>query len=246
MKRGTQLNKSNFFNYNITLEDTLSQSELEDLFYQFSIGDLKVREKLILANLRLVILVVHRFMAQFEYIVIRFMEIGFDEEDFFHVGVIGLMKAIDSFDLSRKVSFFTYASKCVTNELFMFIRKNKKNLGNFSLEEPIFYHQGENSFLLCDTLIDDHIDFVFDYERKEANIEVRQLLSSLSDIERTIVMLYYGFYSDKLYTQKEIADIMNISQSYISRILQRALKKLRIKMKINDSVCMKRRELVKK
>lgn len=194
----------------------LSDDEIRSLYERMVLGDVKAREKLIVGNLGLV-----NFMLDK-------CEIAYHEtEDLFECGIIGLIKAVDTFDVKRDIKFISYAGKCIANEIYMYCRYNNKHLNVDKLERVISVDKRGNRLLLGDTLVDDNIDLFDDLERECEFNEIDFALSELHDNWRYINLLYYGFSDGKCYSQEEISKIMGVSQSYISRILRNSVVKMR-------------------
>ena len=167
-------------------------------------------------NLRLVV-----------YIAKKFENTGLDVEDLISVGTIGLIKAVNSFDNSRNIKLATYASRCIENEILMLLRKMVKVKNEVSIEEPLNVDGDGNQLLLCDVLGTEE-DVV--YEKIESDAEKDVLLETfktLTERERDIISLRFGLFGKEEMTQKDIADMMGISQSYISRLEKKVVKKLR-------------------
>ena len=179
-------------------------------------GEESSREKLIEHNLRLVI-----FIAK------KFENTGIDMEDLVSIGTIGLIKAVNSFDPDKKIKLATFASRCIENEILMFLRKSVKLKTEVSLDEPLNTDGEGNELLLGDVLGTDG-DVIF--KDIETSVE-RQLLSEglkkLSERERRIVDLRFGLNGGEERTQKEVADLLGISQSYISRLEKKIIVRLK-------------------
>lgn len=202
-------------NYIVGKNDNLNNKNKE-LFQQYLKGNLKARDELIIQNMALVTYIVsHNFSSQLCYD---------DMDDFISIGTIGLIKAIDTFDSTKNYSFATYATRVIFNEVLMYLRKCKKWNTHMSLQQPIKQSYLHEEITLEETLADD-TNFVeeiltnFDYE--DANI----LLSELNEKEQEILKYYFGFYPPRL-NQRDIAKKLNLSQSYISRIIKSATCKL--------------------
>lgn len=193
-------------------------SEKEEKYYlrKLEDGDSVSKNILIERNLRLV-----------AHIVKKYTFIGKDMDDLISIGTIGLIKAIDSFDLSKGTRLATYAARCIENEILMLIRNNKKTKGDVYLQDPIGIDKEGNEISLMDVLSSNDDSVV---EIVEHKIQVKKLYekidASLSERERIIVKKRYGLENGKPTTQREIAEYLGISRSYVSRIEKRALKKL--------------------
>jgi len=177
-------------------------------------GDEKAKEKLIEHNLRLVAHIVKKYNSPDR-----------DLDDLISIGTIGLIKAVNTFDLDRLV---TYAARCIENELLMMLRQEKKILREVSLYEPIGTDQEGNHISLLDIISTDEAALVDQYLHKYYLSHLEQEVFLLEDSrERTIILKRYGLCGNKPHTQKEVAAMMGISRSYVSRIEKKALEKLR-------------------
>lgn len=197
------------------LPKPLSKQEVYDLLEKIKQGDECARKKLIEHNIRLVLYEVTG----------RFKSVEYDKKDLVSIGNVGLMKAITTFDTSKKVEFATYATRCIDNEILMFLRKLKKDQNVDSLDRTINHDKDGNELKIEDT-ISDETDIVEEYTDNETYQIIRQIVKDLPNRDREIIMLHFGFYNDKTHTQKEIADMMSISQSYVSRLITKIVKRL--------------------
>ena len=181
-------------------------------------GDLVARSKLIEHNLRLVV-----FLAK------KYENTGVDLEDLVSIGSIGLIKGVNTYKLDKNIKLATYASRCIDNEILMFLRKNKRRKGEVSFEDSLSYDAEGNELHLEDILGTDE-DIVT--RGLEEELEKRLLYSEIKNLkerDKKIMIMRYGLYGTKEYTQKEVASMMNISQSYISRIEKKIIARLKIK-----------------
>ena len=179
-------------------------------------GDESAKQTLVEHNLRLVV-----------YIARRFENTGINIEDLISIGTIGLMKAIGTYRLEKKIKLATYASRCIENEILMYIRKTANQKTEISLDEPINMDCEGNELLLSDILGTDEDAISRPLEEDVDKIVLRQALETLPPREQEIVFLRYGLEGRKELTQKEVAQTMGISQSYISRLEKRILQRLR-------------------
>ena len=179
-------------------------------------GDEGAKQTLVEHNLRLVV-----------YIARRFENTGINIEDLISIGTIGLMKAIGTYRLEKKIKLATYASRCIENEILMYIRKTANQKGEISLDEPINMDCEGNELLLSDILGTDEDAISRPLEEDVDKKVLRQALDTLPPREQEIVFLRYGLEGRKELTQKEVAQAMGISQSYISRLEKRILQRLR-------------------
>lgn len=178
--------------------------------------DIEAKNTLIERNLRLVV-----------YIAKKFENSGVNIEDLISIGTIGLMKAINSYNLEKNIKLATYASRCIENEILMFLRKNNKIKTEVSIDEPINTDSEGNDLSLADILGTEN-DSVFKYIEENDNKKVLEVaIKKLNDREKTIMQLRYGFNGYDELTQKEVADKLGISQSYISRIEKKVINNLK-------------------
>lgn len=202
--------------YIVALPTPLSPEEEGKMISLNESGDTTARNMLIEHNLRLVV-----------YIAKRFDNTGMDMEELISVGTLGLMKAVKSYNSEKKIKLATYASRCIENEILMYLRKMVKTRYEMSLEEPLNVDWEGNKLLLSDILGTDGDQI---YKDMESNLEksiLKELFTKLNKRDRTIICMRYGLYGAEEKTQKEIADMMNISQSYISRLEKKIVDKLR-------------------
>jgi RNA polymerase sporulation-specific sigma factor len=199
-----------------TLPPPLSREEEADLLHRLDAGEEAVRQTLIERNLRLVV-----------YIAKRFENTGINIEDLISIGTIGLIKAINTYRTDKNIKLATYASRCIENEILMYLRKSSSQRNEVSLDEPLNTDWDGNELLLSDVLGTD-ADTVM--RPIEADVD-RQLLGAaiekLSDREREIIVLRFGLNGRREQTQKEVADRLGISQSYISRLEKRIINRLK-------------------
>ena len=198
------------------LPPPLKGKEEQDTLVALEQGDEQAKQLLIERNLRLVV-----------YISRRFENTGVDLEDLISIGTIGLIKAITTYRLDKNIKLATYASRCIENEILMHIRKIAGQKSEVSLDEPINMDYDGNELLLSDVLGTDE-DVVLRPLEDEVDIRVlRQALYQLPDREREIVAMRFGLEGRKELTQKEVAQKLGISQSYISRLEKRIMQRLR-------------------
>ena len=203
-----------------TLPPPLSTEEEEKAISEFMAGSKAARDLLIEHNLRLVV-----------YIARRFENAGVNVEDLISIGTIGLIKAINTFKTEKKIKLATYASRCIENEILMFLRRSNKTKGEVSLDEPLNTDWDGNELLLSDILGTEN-DEVYGHIEKEVNRKLLDIaMDTLSGREREIVEMRFGLVGGKELTQKEVADIMGISQSYISRLEKKIIGRLRKEIK---------------
>ena len=222
-----------FFN-EIKVIKVLKKDELNELLILAQKGNVEARNKVIKHNLRLVLYQVHRFLNT-----------SYDKEDLFQIGIFGLMKVVDTFNLDKNFTFSTYASKCINNEILMFLRKGEKILKEVSFNEPVNCKEG-SELVLEDVLADDSKELDEDIILKELIIEVRKKVELLDGLEKEIIKLYFGFYDNKCYSQQEIADMLGFSRSYVSRLKHKAFAKLNIVFKDPTQVIKKEEPSINK
>ena len=180
-------------------------------------GDSKAKEELILHNMRLVAHVAKKYQSSEE-----------EAEDLISIGTIGLLKAVSTFDYNFGNRFATYAIRCIENELLMHFRKTKKTKLEVSLYEPIGTDKEGKQIHLMEVLLVDEVDVARQMEiHRDVDILIRQMAKVLTKREALIIKKRYGLFGEREYTQREIADSLQISRSYVSRIEKRALEKLK-------------------
>jgi RNA polymerase sporulation-specific sigma factor len=198
------------------LPPPLSKDEEEELVNKLNDGDEKIRSILIERNLRLVV-----------YIARKFENTGVNVEDLISVGTIGLIKAVNTFNPEKKIKLATYASRCIENEILMYLRRNSKIKAEISFYEPLNIDWDGNELLLSDILGTEN-DTVYNLIEDEVDKQLLVMaLKSLNDREKEIVRLRFGLNGTREKTQKEVADMLGISQSYISRLEKKIIKRLK-------------------
>ena len=200
-----------------TFPQPLSAREEREYLERYKSGDPEARDVLIYRNMRLV-----------AHIVKKYQGTGYEMEDLLSVGAIGLIKAVNTFDLEKGSRFGTYAAKCVENEILMLFRAGKKYSKEVSIYEPIGTDKDGETVSLMDVL---------ELEGREAleqvilNQDIKDLYQSieknLNRTEKTVIRMRYGLFDSREYTQREVAEMLRISRSYVSRIEKRALEKLK-------------------
>lgn len=209
-------NGVDYLNGGETLPAPLSLEEEKELVAKLSEGDKSAREKLIEHNLRLVV-----------YIAKKFESSNVDIDDLISVGTIGLIKAVNSFDGNKQIKLATYASRCIENEILMHLRKVVRTKSEMSLDEPLNVDWEGNVLLLSDVLGTESDVTCKDVENDEEKDILIKTFKQLPPRERQIVRLRFGLLGAQKKTQKEIADLLGISQSYISRLEKKVMKKLK-------------------
>lgn len=199
-----------------TLPPPLSKEEENELMEKLGTGDDAVREKLIVHNLRLVV-----------YIAKKFENSGVGIEDLVSIGTIGLIKAVNTFRTDKNIKLATYASRCIENEILMYLRKTSQLRNEISIDEPLNVDWDGNELLLSDILGSEPDTVNRDIEFEDEKNLLIKTINSMGERERTIMSMRFGLGGGKEYTQKEVADILGISQSYISRLEKRIIERLR-------------------
>lgn len=181
-----------------------------------ALPDPAARSALIEHNLRLVVFVAKRFETP-----------GATLEDLISIGTIGLVKAVNTYDPEKKIKLATYASRCIENEILMYMRKASSKCRDVSIDEPLNTDWDGNELLLSDVLGSEEDSVSRDIERSEEERTLIAAVSSLDERSRTIICMRYGLMGRKEQTQKEVADALGISQSYISRLEKKIIRRLR-------------------
>lgn len=192
-----------------------NEYELECL-HKLENGDKQAREELIVHNLRLVV-----------YIAKKFENTGIPIEDLISIGTLGLIKAVNTFRLSKNIKLATYASRCIENEILMYLRKTNSMKAEVSYYEPLNTDWDGNELLLSDVLGSEPEDIYKDIEAEDERSRLYRAVNSLGKRERMIMTMRFGIGGGKEYTQKEVADALGISQSYISRLEKRIIEKIK-------------------
>mgnify|MGYP002148293755 CR=1 FL=1 len=204
-----------------TLPPPLKKDEEEALMKKLANGDMSVKATLIERNLRLVV-----------YIAKKFDNTGVGVEDLISIGTIGLIKAINSYDKDKNIKLATYASRCIENEILMYLRRNSKIKAEVSIDEPLNVDWDGNELLLSDIIGTDEDIIYRDIETEVECKMLKKAINQLPERERIIVDLRFGLSSEdgEEKTQKEVADMLGISQSYISRLEKKIMRQLRKEM----------------
>ena len=199
-----------------TLPPPLSQEEEEKLLESLEKNDEEAKKTLVERNLRLVV-----------YISKKFENTGIEIEDLISIGTIGLMKAINTFNVSKNIKLATYASRCVENEILMYLRRTNKTKGEISIDEPLKQDGDGNELLLSDILGTENDITSKNIEDEVDKKLLRSSMKNLNDREKHIMELRFGFCTGTEKTQKEVADMLGISQSYISRLEKKIIGKMK-------------------
>lgn len=204
-----------------TLPPPLSAKEERMLLEGYDGKDLKVKEKLITHNLRLVVYIAKKYDAP-----------GSNLEDLISIGSIGLIKAVNTFCPERNIKLATYASRCIENEILMYLRKYANLKNELSIDEPLNVDWDGNELLLSDVLGTDSDEISNDIETEDEKRLLRVLVNNLNEREREIMIMRFGLMGGEELTQKDVADRLGISQSYISRLEKRIIAKLKEEIEI--------------
>lgn len=200
---------------NQIFKNPLSNEEEEYHIKELLKGNNKSREILIEHNLRLVAHIVKKYSDNID-----------NADDLISIGTIGLIKGIDSFSKKNGAKLTTYCARCIENEILMHFRNDKKNNKNISLDESIGFDKEGNEISIADILKTSNPDFIDAINTKDDIVKLNKYIDVLSDREKKIIIKRYGLYGNKESTQKKVANELNISRSYVSRIEKRALTKL--------------------
>lgn len=199
-----------------TLPPPLTGEKEHECLEKLESGDVKARELLIVHNLRLVV-----------YIAKKFESTGVQIEDLISIGTLGLIKAVSTFRLSKNIKLATYASRCIENEILMYLRKTNPAKAEVSYFEPLNVDWDGNELLLSDILGSEPEDVYRDLECEDERSRLYRAVNSLEERERVIMTMRFGLGGGREYTQKEVADALGISQSYISRLEKRIIEKIK-------------------
>ena len=199
-----------------TLPSPLTAEEEAAVFARMEAGDPAARDVLITQNLRLVV-----------YIARKFENSGVGIEDLISIGTIGLIKAVNTFCPSRNIKLATYSSRCIENEILMYLRKNSQLRNELSIDEPLNVDWDGNELLLSDILGSEPDLVNRDIEQEAERHLLLECVARLSEREQLIMRLRFGLDGNKEHTQKEVADLLGISQSYISRLEKKIIRRLK-------------------
>lgn len=208
-----------------TLPDPLDRDELYCLLEKMEQGDDFARDKLVEHNIRLVL---HQVVGKFRFV-------DYDKKDLVSIGNIGLIKAIDTFDRTRKIEFSTYATRCIDNEILMFIRKINRDKVIQSFESTVCSNVEDSQTKIKDILRNEG-DFVEEYIDNECYNIIMGMIEKLPKRDQDFIFMNFGFYDGKEYTQNEIAEKYNISQSYVSMKINRDIRKIVSNLKTQNIV----------
>ena len=199
-----------------TLPPPLCKEEEQAVFRRLAGGDAGARDVLIEHNLRLVV-----------YIARKFENTGVGIEDLISIGTVGLIKAVQTFEPQKRIKLATYASRCIENEILMYLRKTANRRSEVSIDEPLNVDWDGNELLLSDVLGSDADEVSRNMEREDERLHLLRVIETLTPREQEILTLRFGLYGSKEYTQKQVADRLGISQSYISRLEKKIIARLK-------------------
>lgn len=219
IKKLCRVNDVHYINGPETLPPPLSKEEEQRLLTTLTAGDNSAREDLIVHNLRLVV-----------YIAKKFENSGVYVEDLISIGTIGLIKSVNTFRPEKNIKLATYASRCIENEILMYLRKTSTHKTDISIDEPLNVDWDGNELLLSDVLGSEPDEVNRDIEYDDEKKLLLKTVDALPDREKLIMNMRFGLGAYKEHTQKEVADLLGISQSYISRLEKRIIERLKSEM----------------
>ena len=208
-----------YVNGSENLPAPLTKEKEEEILSEIMNKDYSNKELLITHNLRLVV-----------YIARKFENTGINIEDLVSIGTIGLIKAVNTFSPGKKIKLATYASRCIENEILMYLRKTANLKNEMSIDEPLNVDWDGNELLLSDVLGSDNDEVNKNIEIEDEKNQLLKIVSSLEERERLIMTMRFGLFGSKEYTQKEVADMLGISQSYISRLEKKIIEKIKVQL----------------
>ena len=209
----------NYINGPETLPPPLTKEEEETIMSEILDGDNSHRDLLVIHNLRLVV-----------YIAKKFDSLTTSTEDLVSIGTIGLMKAVRTFQPEKNIKLATYASRCIENEILMYLRKSSNSKTELSFDEPLSIDWDGNELTLRDVLGTEPDEISEEIEYEDEKRLLRTIVSDLPEKEKSLMELRFGMNGKPLHTQKQLADIMGISQSYISRLEKKILSRIKDEM----------------
>ena len=219
LKIVSKYNQFFFIGNSDTLPAPLDKNEELDLLIKAQKGDLKARNKLIEHNLRLVVFIAKKYETSLDNL-----------EDIVSIGTIGLIKGINTYKVDKNIRLATYASRCISNEILMYLRKTGSRKAEISFDEPLNTDWDGNELLLSDVLASESDSVNYDIEYEDEKKLLLNVVSKLSERERLIINMRFGIDGQEEHTQKEVADKLGISQSYISRLEKRIISHIKKEM----------------
>ena len=205
-----------YINSNNILPPPLEEEEETQLLIKCKNGDLEARNTLIVHNLRLVVFIAKKFEST-----------KINLEDLISIGSMGLIKGVQTFKMEKNIKLATYASRCIENEILMYLRKTQRSRNEYSLDEVLSVDNEGNEMVLADILGSDELPTLTKLVNEEDINNLYYALNKLNDREKEIMIMRFGLYDHEVMTQKEVADALGISQSYISRLEKRIIEKMR-------------------
>ncbi len=208
--------KCYYINSNNVLPPPLEEKEETELLLKLKDGDMDARNTLIVHNLRLVVFIAKKFEST-----------KINIEDLISIGSMGLIKGVQTFKMEKNIKLATYASRCIENEILMYLRKTQRSRQEYSLDEVLSVDSEGNEMVLADILGSDDVPTLNKLIHEEDIENLYYALNKLSEREREIVIMRFGLFDEPELTQKEVADKLGISQSYISRLEKRIMEKMK-------------------
>ena len=205
-----------YINSNNILPPPLEEEEETQLLIKCKNGDLEARNTLIVHNLRLVVFIAKKFEST-----------KINLEDLISIGSMGLIKGVQTFKMEKNIKLATYASRCIENEILMYLRKTQRSRNEYSLDEVLSVDNEGNEMVLADILGSDELPTLTKLVNEEDINNLYYALNKLNDREKEIMIMRFGLYDHEVMTQKEVADALGSSQSYISRLEKRIIDKMR-------------------
>lgn len=187
------------------LPEPLSNQQIYEYFKKYELGDMEAKKQIILHNTRLVL-----------NVALKYSSMPYELKELIAVGMLGLTKSVDAFDINKNSCFSTYAGVGIENAICAFMKKSRKSIYDVSLDE----------LTSCSELRDGSSDFTDDFGKQEVYMAIRKFVDELPDRERKVVELYFGFINDEVYSQKEIAEMLDVTQSYVSRLVNQSIYKI--------------------
>jgi len=218
----------------VDLPEPFSEDKLRELFIRGKNGEKDAIDEIIIHNIRLVM---SRVFG-------KFYTVEYDKEDLVSIGNIGLIKAVNTFDITKNAKFNCYAVRCIDNEILLFLRDIKKHKYVESIDEPLSYLSDDIvTYMEC---IKDDIDLEDEYLENELYLFLNKIVLELPEIDREIIMMFYGFNNDKIFLQKEIGERFDFTQSNVSRRIGDNLKKIRRSLENSGLIEKKKMKILKK
>lgn len=214
---------------NDDLAEPYSKEELQEKLKELIAGSLEARDEIITHNVRLVMSIAKKYHR------------NNDLSELFQVGIIGLIKSVDTFDYEKNSNFITYAYSCITNEILMLLRKNKSKPQNISIEDVVYYDSNGYYVKKESILTDYSVDIINNYEEKELYSIIQKIVTNLPPKKQNIIVKYFGFFDNEPISQVELARELGCSQSYVSRIIKTVLEEIKLELlnqqviEVNDS-----------